>query len=338
MVDIVVDVEAALEVCGDVFGSAGEVAHPGAITVVFAVAEVAGFGEAGVDEFPEESAAIVIADDDGEEFCGEAEWIISFGSGAHLHDVLLEACGFGNEALAGFGVEGGDLALWGAMWDMAAVFFGELAEEFEVAASGDGEDDVAGVVAALVVVLHLFGGEGGDAFVGAEDALTEGVSGEVCGHDVVIAGEGGLVFVHADFFEDNIFFHVEVSLSEGGLEEGGEELECRFEVLGEYCGVVHRDFFAGGCVVFGADFVEDAVDVISGEAVIAFEGHMFEEVADAGDFGSFVAGSGADEETGSDAVDGGVGFGDEGEAVGEGAMVEFHLGPVVYVRFELIWG
>lgn len=102
-------------------------------------------------------------------------------------------------------------------------------------------------------------------------------------------------------------------------------MECRFEVLGEYRGIVHRDFFGSGCVVFGADFVEDAVDVISGEAVIAFEGHVFEEVADPGDFDSFIAGAGADEEAGGDAVHGGVGFGDESEAVGEGALMEFHF-------------
>ncbi|MEY3460279.1 MAG: hypothetical protein RL215_3436 [Planctomycetota bacterium] len=66
-------------------------------------------------------------------------------------------------------------------------------------------------------------------------------------------------------------------------------MECGFEVFGEYRGIVHGDFFAGGRVVFGADFVEDAVDIISGEAFVTFEGHMFEEVADAGDFGGFVA-------------------------------------------------
>ena len=108
MVDVVVDGEAAFEVLGDVVGSTGEVAHPGAITVVFAVSEVAGFGEAGVNEFPEESAAVVVADDDGEEFGGEAEGVIAFGCGAHLHDVLLEAVGFMEEAVAGFWDEGGE--------------------------------------------------------------------------------------------------------------------------------------------------------------------------------------------------------------------------------------
>lgn len=213
-VDIVVDIEAAFEVFVDIIRAAGEVAHPRAVAVVFAVAEVAGFCEAGVNEFPEESAAVVVADDDGEEFGGETEWIIAFGGGAHLHDVLLEAVGFVKEVVAGFWGEGGEAALRRTVRDVAAVFFGELAEEVEVAASGDGEDDIAGVIAALVIVSHLVGGEGGDAFVGAEDALAERVSGEVCGHDVVIAGEGGLIFVHADFFEDDIFFHVKVSLSE----------------------------------------------------------------------------------------------------------------------------
>ncbi|MEY3460278.1 MAG: hypothetical protein RL215_3435 [Planctomycetota bacterium] len=139
-----------------------------------------------------------------------------------MHEVLLEAGGFVDELLSGLRLEAGDVAQGSSGGNLAAVSFCELAEQVEVAASGDGEDDIAGVVATAVVVPHLFGGESGDAFVGSEDALSEWVSGEVSGHDIVIAGEGGLIFIHADFFEDDIFFHVEVSLSEGGLEQGGE--------------------------------------------------------------------------------------------------------------------
>lgn len=95
-----------------------------------------------------------------------------------------------------------------------------------------------------------------------EDALTERVTGEVCGHDMVIAGERRLILVHADLFEDHIFFHVEVGLSQGRLKKRGQQLESGLEVFGEHGSVVHRNFFAGRRVVLCADFVEDAVDVI----------------------------------------------------------------------------
>lgn len=60
-------------------------------------------------------------------------------------------------------------------------------------------------------------------------------------------------------------------------------------VFREDADVVDGMFFAGVGVGLGAEFIEFAVDIYGGAAWGAFEHHMFEEVANAGDWGRFIA-------------------------------------------------
>lgn len=100
---------------------------------------------------------------------------------------------------------------------------------------------------------------------------------------------GWLIVVHSDLFEDDLFFCDEVIFAEGGPHHIGEEVESVELVFGEDTDVVDGMFFAGVGVGLGSEFIEFAVDIDGGATLCAFEHHVFEEVADAGDWGCFIA-------------------------------------------------
>ncbi len=108
--------------------------------------------------------------------------------------------------------------------------------------------------------------------------MAEGVRSEVLGHGDFVESVSGVVEVHGDFLEDDIFFGVEVGGTYGGSEEVGEVFEGFFGEFREDVGVVGGHFLGGEGVISGADFVEDAVDIFPGVFFGAFEHHMFEEV------------------------------------------------------------
>lgn len=221
---------------------------------------------------------------------------------------------------------------------MAAVFFGEGDDCLEIEFSGGGEDSVAGAVAAVEIVFHLFSLQVADGFGGAEDASAEGVAGEMGFHEGFVDAVAGVVEVHGDLFEDDLFFGVEIGLADGGAHELGEVLDGALGEFGEDVGEIGGVFLAGVGVVVGAHLVEDAVDVFPGVFFGAFEHHVLEEVGDAVDGGGFVAAAGVDVKAGGEGVGVGVGLGDDLKAVGEGGGMEFHAASIVLGIASMISG
>ena len=79
-------------------------------------------------------------------------------------------------------------------------------------------------------------------------------------------------------------------------EDVGEDVEGLRKVLGQAGDVVERVFLGGLRVVLGADAVEVAVDGQGVAARRSLEGHVLEEVRDAGHVGRLVAAPRLDEE------------------------------------------
>ena len=101
---------------------------------------------------------------------------------------------------------------------------------------------------------------------------------------LVVGPERRLVLVHADFFEDHLFFGLEILLAERGAKDVAQQGDGPVLAFRQDGGVEDRVFLVGEGVVVGPHFVEFAVDLIGGAAGRALEHHVFEEVAHAGDF------------------------------------------------------
>ena len=140
------------------------------------------------------------------------------------------------------------------------------------------------------------------------------------------------VVVHADLFEDDLLLHVEVVLAEAGVDQRGEQFHRGVDVLGEKRTVIEGDLFAGRGVIVRTDLVEDAVDVVGRVFFVPLEGHVFEEVTDAGDVGGFIARAGTDEVADGEAVCVGIEFGDDLQAVVEFGFMKDHGAP------PAVWG
>jgi len=75
----------------------------------------------------------------------------------------------------------------------------------------------------------------------------------------------------------------------------------------------------------GAEFIEFAVDIDRGTPLGPFEHHVFEEVANAGDIGSFITGAGFYEVSEREAKGFRIDFGDDFQAVIEGVVKEVQV-------------
>ena len=176
-----------------------------------------------------------------------------------------------------------------------------------------------------MISLHLIGRQRSDAGLTAQNALAQWMSGEVSRHDVIVACERRLIFVHADLFQNDVLLHVKVFTTQRRLHQRRQQVQCTLQILREHCRVVHRDFFTGRCVVLGTDFVKHAIDVVGRELVVALECHMLKKMADSGNLTGFVSRSRANEESCRHAVYGRVGFRDQCQTVGQCALLKLHI-------------
>ena len=206
---------------------------------------------------------------------------------------------------------------------------GQLDELVPVGLAGEAQDDVGRAVPLGEVVAHLVGLQRGDRFDGAEDAVAQRVLAEVGGLGGLVGDRHRVVQVHPDLFDDHLLLGLEVVLAEGGPEDVGQDVEGRRQVLGQAGDVVERVFLGGLRVVLGPDAVEVAVD---GQGVAAgrpLEGHVLEEVRDAGQLVGLVAAPRLDEEAGGDRVRLVVQLGDDLEPVVQRRVMKSSWVPTV---------
>ena len=130
------------------------------------------------------------------------------------------------------------------------------------------------------------------------------------GCDAEMGGLGGLVGhrhrvvqVHPDLFDDHLLLGLEVVGPQSvGPEDVREDVEGLGKVLGQAGDVVERVFLRGLGVVLGADAVEVAIDGHGVAPRRPLEGHVLEEVRDAGQLARLVAAPRLDEEARGDRV------------------------------------
>ena len=146
----------------------------------------------------------------------------------------------------------------------------------------------------------------------------------VGGHNGVVGGKRRMVVVHAYLFQDNIFLHIKVFLTKRRLHQDRQQFHGRVQVFRQHGRIIHRDFFTGGRVVVGTDFIKNSIHVVRGNPVVSFEGHVFQKMADAGYSLCFIPGTRANKETGRDAVHGRIKFCDDLQTVGKCVLVKLH--------------
>lgn len=198
-------------------------------------------------------------------------------------------------------------------------------ELIEIDGAGGDEAQIVRCVAGCVVFSHGLGGEFRNRFFGTEDTCSEGMASEEFFGESLHCTVGWLVVVHRYFLEDDLFFGDEVIFAEGRPHHIGEEIEGVKLVLGEDADVVDGLFFAGVSVGLGAEFIEFAVYIDGGASMGPFEHHVFEEVANAGDIGSFITGAGFYEVSEREAEGFRIDFGDDFQAVVEGVVKEVQV-------------
>jgi hypothetical protein len=209
-----------------------------------------------------------------------------------------------------------------------AAELGNLLDEcVEIDFAGRGDENVAGTVARLEVRAHRVDRQIGDAAAGAEHAAGDGVAGKVQLLDAVVHAEGRLVEVHLDLFQDDFLLGVEIVRPQAGAEDVGQEFDAGPLVLRQHGRVIGGALLAGEGIVVGADFVESTVDVVGRARGRAFEAHVLEKVADAGDVVRFVARAGADEKCHAGGVGVVVGFGNNFQAVRQRVFTKFQRAP-----------
>lgn len=95
-------------------------------------------------------------------------------------------------------------------------------------------------------------------------------------------------------------------------------------VVGQHGGVEDGRLLGGGGVGAGADLVKLAVHVVGRASGRAFEGHVLQKMAYAGDFIGFVAGAGLDDEAQRSGIGIRIALGNDFQAVRQEVGLEVH--------------
>jgi len=83
---------------------------------------------------------------------------------------------------------------------------------------------------------------------------------------VVVQAPSGLVVVHADFFDDDFFLHVEIVAAQAGAEDVGQDVDGLRQIFGQHRAVEDGVFFRRERVVIGPDGVKVAINFKCGTA------------------------------------------------------------------------
>ena len=123
------------------------------------------------------------------------------------------------------------------------------------------------------------------------------------------------VFVHSDFFQNDVFLHVEVTLTQGGAHHVGEQIEQLGRSLAQHRAVIDGALFIGIGVVVGTKLIKFTVDVLGAAPVRTLKHHVFQKVRHPGDFRRFVSRARIDKVTRRHRLSTGIVFTDNGETV-----------------------
>ena len=193
--------------------------------------------------------------------------------------------------------------------------FGQLEHRRPVGLTRHREHNITGQIMFVVVISHLLRGQRTDALCRSEHRVTERMAGEVSLHHVVVGNGRRLVGIHADLFQDHLFFHVKIILTQRRVQDARLDLERLRQILGQRRREKDGAFFRRGGVIVGSDFVEDAIDVFTRKPVSSLKRHVFQEVTDTRQLGRFIACAGFDVEPKRDTMHVGIDLGDNFQAV-----------------------
>ena len=317
----------ACEIVGRRFGAATDIRQIRAAPLVLVVSQFGHLDQPRIDQLPVEPAARLVADDDRQQLGGESQIVVRGWRGRQLHHVLLNAALLGHQFDAARRFRLVSATRRAAGQPVATVFPGKIEHRVPVGVAGQRQHDVTGLVTIVVIRSHLLRRERRDAAGRPQNGLRERMTGEMGLHHFLVRSEGRLIFVHPDFLEDDFFLHVEVGRAQRGMDDAREQFESGREILGQDGGVKQRDLFARRRVVAGAHLVENAVHVVGRILGGPLEGHVFQKVTHAGDFGRLVAGTGTDEEPQRHAVYIRIQFGNDLQTVVESGFMKHRRTP-----------
>ena len=265
-------------------GGAGVDAEGSGIAVGAEIGED-GVGDAAILANGLEEARAHAAAEHGIEDQGGVAALVGDGRGgdaeADLH--LLEGL-LVFEQDAGAGLGGRQLSERLAGIEAGEFFLDGLDKLIVLKVAGGGEDHVAGVEAAGVVVEQLGLVQPCDGGGGAEDGLAQGVIFPEALGEELVHQDVGVVLVDLDLFKDDAALALDVGRGEDGVEhQVGEHVEGDGGVIGEGLDVEADHLLAGEGVEVAADRIHLAGDDQRGAVAGALEYHVLDEVGDAVD-------------------------------------------------------
>ncbi|EGJ74380.1 putative protease [Streptomyces sp. Tu6071] len=181
-----------------------------------------------------------------------------------------------------------------------------------------GDDEVRGVVVALVEARDLLAAERVDRVHGTEDGAAEGRVAEHRVREEIVHDVARVVLGHRDLFEDDAALGVDVGGVQGRAREHvADDVDGERQIGVEHPRVVARVLLRRESVHLAADRVERGGDVERRAASRAFEEEVFEVVRRAVERRGLVAGADARPDAEGRGADRGQGLGDDAEAAGE---------------------
>ena len=149
---------------------------------------------------------------------------------------------------------------------------------------------------------------------------------EIFGEEFVRYGLG-IVFLHANFFEDDVALFGDVFLGkERAQDQVGENVERQRQVLIKHLRTEADHLLGGKGVQVAADRVHFAGNLLGGAARGALKDHMLNEMRDAVQAGGFASRSGAKPDAHRYRACVGHGLGNQHETVGQHLTMDCGLG------------
>src|SRR5690606_14262168 len=192
--------------------------------------------------------------------------------------------------------------------------------------AGRRHDHRARAVATLPVARDVVAGHGPDRVPGAEHRPLQAVPGEDLHAEVLVGDVARVVVRHVDLLDDDLTLRLDLVRGErGALEELGEHVEARAQVLVQQPRRVAGGFLRGEGVGLGPDGVEGLGNLWGGEVLRALEEQMLEEVGYARLVAVLVPGAGVYPAAQCDRSHRGHPLGDDPETVGQGCQLVMHM-------------
>ena len=175
----------------------------------------------------------------------------------------------------------------------------------------------------MPVGVEVVAGEGGNALLVAEDGARHGLIAKVGEHDQFVHHVLRRILGHGDFLQHHallLFQFHGVELRRG--DEVGKHVDGQRQVFIHHLGVKAGAFLGGKGVELPAHGVHFLGDLAGGALLRALEGHVLEEVADAGLRGDLILRARAQPQAHGHGAHMVEPFADEAQAVGKRDLIE----------------